>query len=428
MGELMLGRPLYSYQADILTAGLDSSSRWRLINSSRQVGKSTTIAIEAAIDSLYNDNYTVLLVSLTEKKAALLLDMVRKCIQALGEPFYKEQVRKDSYTELGLLNGSRVISLTQEPSNARGYTANQVYIDEFAHLQWQDQLLEAVAPAAVRQGRVLISSTPNGVGNLFHQLWVTENQMWKKSIPWTECPDLSPQMMKIEKERLALEGSSFEQEYECSFERKAESIWNWTELQDITLQVWDEDNKGIRIAGLDPAQTKHSSAFVVLNKQGRKKEVIHLEDFRGLPYPEQAKRVIDRCREYGVSKLVLDDGGIGKAVYDLLAPIQYKTKRVNFTKKFKQETAHSIKAEADRHNFFIREVGLSDQLKQDLYMFNPEKGEFPETKQGHGDFGCALFLAWQGAKKAQGPVNWKNTPNLRAAQPCLADREKTTWR
>ena len=429
MGELMLGRPLYQYQADILVAGLDPSTRWRIINSSRQVGKSTTIAIEAAIDSLFNYNSTILLVSLTETKAALLLDMVRKSIQSLGDQFYKEQVLRDTYTELTFRNGSRIVSLTQEPNNARGYTANQVYIDEMAHLKWQDQLLEAVAPAAIREGKVLISSTPNGVGNLFHQLWVSDNTLWKKSIPWTDCPDLSPEMMELERDRLVAEGSSFDQEYCCSFERKAQSIWNWTELSDITTSTWDEEKKGVRVLGWDPAQTRHSSAVCILQKRGKKVELIHLVDLKGLPYPEQADRVMQLCKEHQVSTVLLDEGGVGKAAYDLLAPIQSRVKRMNFTKKFKVQTAHSIKAEADRHNFTVREIPLSDQLKQDLYMFNPDSGTFPETKKGHGDFGCALFLAWSEIKtnRTSGFRPISNTSSIRASQPCLADRQ-SNWR
>jgi hypothetical protein len=432
MAELMLGQKLYQYQESILEAGLQTSS-WRMVNSSRQVGKSTTIALEAAINSLFYDNHLVVLISLADRKAVELLDMVRSLIASVGPNFYKEHVQKDSSEEIGLRCGSRIVSLGAGTEiglkKARGYTADAIYVDEAAHIKYQDLLLEAVAPAAVRKGKVLLSSTPNGVGDLFHQLWIGDNNLWKIEIPWTACPGLTEERIEEAKVILAGKGKSFAQEYECSFENKAESIWNWTELQDITLEEWEEGNKGIRIAGFDPAQSRHSSAFVVLNKKGRRKEVIHLEDFRGLPYPDQAKKVMERVREYQVSKLVLDEGGIGKAVYDLLSPIQHKTKRVNFSKKFKNETAHSIKAEADMHNFYIREVPLSDQLKQDLFMFDSKRDEFPETKNGHGDFGCALFLAWSGAKRNYGEVDFKKMPSLRASQPCLADREKgiSSW-
>jgi phage FluMu gp28-like protein len=430
MAERMLDNPLYFYQKSILLAGMDPQVTWRLINASRQVGKSTTIAVEAAIDALYHKDYQILLVSLREEQAAQLLDHCRKSIRALGEPFYKEQVVKDSHTELKLQNGSRLISLTSNPKNARGYTGNHIYLDEFAHLDRQGEWLDAITGTMVRKGKVTISSTPNGVGDAYHSLWTSSSDMWKQEIPWTSCPDLSEVKVMDLYQKLQLSGEavgSFEQEFCCSFDSKVESIWSWAELQSLLLYEWDQKARGTRYLGWDPAQVTDRSAVVVIEKTKKGIEVVHLADLKGQPYPVQAQKVMELVRDLGVSKVYLDDGGIGKACYDLLLPIQHKVKRVNFSSKFKKMSAYQIKTKAEREGFKVRDVVDSQSLLKDLFLLRPDTNEvFTRSSSGHCDYAAALFLAWQGTKRrSEGLSNYPSSV-MRATQPCLADRVGST--
>lgn len=71
---------------------------------------------------------------------------------------------------MGFTNGSRIKSIPANRSTGRGFAANRIYLDEFAYAEYADDIYQSVDPAVSQGGYITIGSTPNGIGNLFHQL------------------------------------------------------------------------------------------------------------------------------------------------------------------------------------------------------------------------------------------------------------------
>jgi hypothetical protein len=67
--------------------------------------------------------------------------------------------------------------------------------------------------------KVLVASTPNGVGNLYHEVWETAQNPksgWGHiKVPWYEIPGKTKEWAA--QERITLGDDKFEQEYECKF-------------------------------------------------------------------------------------------------------------------------------------------------------------------------------------------------------------------
>ena len=78
---------------------------------------------------------------------------------------------KDNMGEIGWGNGSRVQSLAATKSAGRSFTASVVLMDEFAFMQWGEEVYTAVKPTIDAGGQLFIVSTANGVGDRFMALW-----------------------------------------------------------------------------------------------------------------------------------------------------------------------------------------------------------------------------------------------------------------
>lgn len=99
---------------------------------------------------------------------------------------------KGNTEELVWANGSRVRSLPASQGAGRGHTASLVILDEAAFLQFADQLFTALKPTIDAGGQLVVISTANGIGNLFHRLWTKaiagHNAFTAIFLPWWSRP------------------------------------------------------------------------------------------------------------------------------------------------------------------------------------------------------------------------------------------------
>ena len=99
--------------------------------------------------------------------------------------FYETDFRGDSGAvykslEVAFPGGSRITALPANPDTARGFSAN-VFLDEFAFHQDSRKIWAALFPVISRPGlKLRITSTPNGRGNKFYELWTAQNSNWAK--------------------------------------------------------------------------------------------------------------------------------------------------------------------------------------------------------------------------------------------------------
>jgi hypothetical protein len=120
-------------------------------------------------------------------------------------------------------NGSTVKISATSADAARGSSLNCLVVDEAAHIEAHilEEFWSAVYPTISNDedARILMSSTPNGVGNLFHELWEKsqeDNSSWGSlKVYWHEIDGRDESWAKDKRRDLGDE--KFEQEYECKF-------------------------------------------------------------------------------------------------------------------------------------------------------------------------------------------------------------------
>jgi hypothetical protein len=217
------GLPPDKWQAELLR----SASRQILLLCSRQAGKSTTAAALALLTALLEAPATVLLLSPSLRQSGeLFRDKVLRLYNALGRPV---PVVQESALQMGLDNGSRVISLPGDEQTIRGYSGVALLVvDEAARVG--DELYMAVRPMlAVSGGRLVALSTPFGKRGWFWEAYEKEAD-WHR---FTVTADHSPRVREFMKQEVArgLPLRYVDQEFRCVFNDPLDSLFRWDDIE-----------------------------------------------------------------------------------------------------------------------------------------------------------------------------------------------------
>jgi hypothetical protein len=210
------------WQADVL----NTDSRKSLLLCSRQSGKSTTTALTALHEAIYNAPALILLVAPAQRQSIELFRKVMEFAHALPDA---PEMRQESAMRAELRNGSRIIGLPGTGNTIRGYSgASLVVIDEAA--QVDDDLMAAVRPMlATTRGRLIALTTPYGKRGWFYEAW-TEGQDWHKvCVTAHDCPRISSEFLEDEKRELG--EWIYRQEYLCEFVDTAEQFFSTAVIQ-----------------------------------------------------------------------------------------------------------------------------------------------------------------------------------------------------
>jgi len=162
---------LWDAQRALLT-DIDAA-RLLLILKARQLGISWLCCAYALWLCLYKTNRVVLIFSKSQDEANELTRRVSVMYHRLSGDVRSAlpTLRKDNTEGIEWANGSRIMAMPATKSSGRTFTASLIIADEFAFMQWAADLYTSVKPTIDGGGKMIILSTANGAGNLFHELW-----------------------------------------------------------------------------------------------------------------------------------------------------------------------------------------------------------------------------------------------------------------
>ena len=170
------------------------TERLIIILKARQLGISWICCAYALWLCLFQPGKVVLIFSKGQLEANKMLGRVKKLYERLPDWLFAALPARvvDNTTVQGWANGSRIESLPASPGAGRSETASLVILDEAAFQLFADQLYSALKPTIDNGGQLIILSTANGIGNLFHQLWTRavaqQNAYRAIFLPWWSRP------------------------------------------------------------------------------------------------------------------------------------------------------------------------------------------------------------------------------------------------
>lgn len=243
---------LYEAQKRILRSFVDQ--RNVIVCSSRQIGKSTMLTVFSLWMICFNDDYRAAIVANKETTAINIFKRIRLAYEQLPN-YIKPGVKDYGKTGMTLGNDSSIVVSTTTATSIRGESLNCVLLDEAAFIE--PHLLEdfwsSVIPtvSSGKKSKVLVVSTPNGIGNKFHEIYTgTQTGKYKTwtadRIDWWDVPGRDEEWKQLQIELLGSE-ERFRQEFGNTFLDDADSAVGANVIDRFRKEakepLWSSDNK-----------------------------------------------------------------------------------------------------------------------------------------------------------------------------------------
>jgi hypothetical protein len=217
---------LFKFQEKCLTDF--KNNRYNIILKSRQLGLSTLSAGFILWKMIFNADFNALVIATKVTVAKNLVEKVRVMHDLL--PVWLRDGSsasvEDNKLSLKLKNGSQVKAITSSPDAGRSEALSLLVIDEAAFIRDIDEIWLSAQSTLSTGGSAIVLSTPNGVGNWFHKMWVEgesgTNGFNNIMLHWTEHPERNQTWRDDQTRVLGVKGAA--QECDCDFVSSGDTV------------------------------------------------------------------------------------------------------------------------------------------------------------------------------------------------------------
>ena len=161
---------LYKYQKKMFKHFNDN--RFNVVLACRQSGKSISACAYLIWYALFNPEKTIAILANKGATAREMLSRITLMLENI--PFFLQPGCKAlNKGSLEFSNNSRIIAAATSGSSIRGLSVNLLYLDEFAFVERASEFYTSTYPVvtAGTNTKVIITSTANGIGNIYHKIW-----------------------------------------------------------------------------------------------------------------------------------------------------------------------------------------------------------------------------------------------------------------
>ena len=328
----------YDFQTDLLQDFNDY--RFNVILKARQLGISTITAAYVAWMMMFHRDKNVLVIATKFSTAANLVKKVKAIHKNLPDWMKIAEIEIDNRTSFELTNGSQIKASSTSGDAGRSEALSLLVIDEAAHVEGLDELWTGLYPTLSTGGRCIALSTPNGVGNWFHQACVDadleKNDFHLVTLPWSVHPDRDQEW--FDKETKNMSRRQIAQELECNFNMSGETVFHPEDMEllaqtleepkyktgfDRNLWIWEEfkqENTYMMTADVARGDGADYSTFHIFNITTNEIAA----EYKGKATPDLFAMLLDQTgREYGNCLLVVENYSVGWTVLSKLEEMQY---------------------------------------------------------------------------------------------------------
>ena len=352
----LLNFEMFDYQDQLVQDYVEN--RFNIVLKARQLGISEVTAAYATWLMLFHREKNVLVIASKAETAKNIIRKVETALKKLPKWLMLADVKIDNRLSIELTNGSRIKAIATSGDAGRSEAVSFLILDEAAFIPKLDELWTGLYPTVSAGGSVAVLSTPNGVGNKFHQLYVGAeegtNEFKAHRFMWWLHPerisDLQDDPLRpgyktsswFRNEVSATEMSPREvaQELECTFNGSGETYVQATDISwlesntldpvsrewmDRNLFVWFkpmENEKYIITADVARGDGRDYSAFHVW----RAATMEQVAEYKGkVPVDEFAKILVQTGHTYNTALLVIENVGVGLACISHVSILQYES-------------------------------------------------------------------------------------------------------
>ena len=324
---------LYDFQKDAIENFNDY--RFNVILKARQLGISTVTAAYVVWMMLFHREKNVLVIATKFSTASNLVKKVKNILRNIPDWLRIAKVTIDNRTSFELSNGSQIKASSTSGDAGRSEALSLLVIDEAAHVEGLEELWMGLYPTLSTGGRCIALSTPNGVGNWFHKVYMEadqkSNDFHPMVLPWDRHPDRDQDWFA--KETRNMSRREIAQELECNFNMSGETVFHgddmtWVEELvcepkyrtgfDRNYWIWEEyigTEDYLVSADVARGDGRDYSVFHIFKLQTM--EIV--AEYQGKVTPDVFSDILYNAgREYGNCMMIVENNSVGFAVLEKL--------------------------------------------------------------------------------------------------------------
>jgi hypothetical protein len=330
---------LYPFQEEVLDQLRDNN--YNIILKSRQLGISTLISGFSLWLMTFHDDKNILAIATKQTVAKNLVTKVRVMHKYLPTWLRKVAV-EDNKLSLKFKNGSQIIASSSSGDAGRSEALSMLIMDEVAFIRNSNTIWTSAQQTLATGGRAILLSTPNGVGNFFHQVWEKATSeaesIWHAiRLHWTVHPERDEKWRKEQTEALGEQEAA--QECDCSFISSGNTVVEGAKLDEYEKKhvvdpifkdatdgnywYWskpDYSREYVVVADVARGDGTDNSSFHVFDIES-KKQVAEYKGKKGTT--DFGHMLVSVGTEWNSAILVIENTGIGWSVVQIVIDRKY---------------------------------------------------------------------------------------------------------
>ena len=354
---------LYPFQEKVLEHFRDQ--QYLITLKSRQLGISTLSSAYSLWLMIFHKDKNVLALATTQATARNLVTKVIFMYDQLPKWLRLKSVEKNKLS-LRLKNGSKIQAKSSNADAARSEAVSLLVIDEAAFIDNIDETFAAAQQTLATGGQCMALSTPNGIGNWFHQTWekaeTGENSFLPIRLPWTVHPERN-QEWRLQQDR-DLGPRMAGQECDCDFLSSGDTVFEPEDMTfydetyqkdpmekrgvDSNLWIWegvDFRKSYMVVADVARGDATDYSAFHIFDIE----ECHQVGEYKGKISPKDFGNIlVGIASEYNDALLVCENANIGWATIEQIMEREYRNLYYSPTNNRDTVESYMTKFERDK--------------------------------------------------------------------------------
>jgi hypothetical protein len=246
---------------------------------------STLVAAYSVWMSLFQRDKNILIIATKLSVAQNFITKVKTMIKSLPNWLVLPQIVTNNKQLIEFSHGSSIKAVPTSEDAGRSEALSLLIVDEAAFVRNFDELWMGLYPTISTGGRVIILSTPNGVGGQYYKLYTDAeaglNEFKSIKIPWHAHPERDQKWFDETTKNLS--SRQISQEYLCDFASSGETFLNDKDLEwvrglikspkqrmgaDLNVWLWKDplsEHKYIVSADVARGDSKDYSTFHIID-------------------------------------------------------------------------------------------------------------------------------------------------------------------
>jgi len=352
---------LYPFQEGVLHLFRDN--QYIITLKSRQLGISTLASAYALWLMIFHKDKNVLALAITQATARNLVTKTIFMYENLPKWLQLPFTEKNKLS-LRLKNGSKITAKSSNSDAARSEAVSLLLIDEAAFIDNIDETFAAAQQTLATGGQCMALSTPNGVGNWFHQTWQNaesgDNGFIPVKLPWSVHPERDQDWRDEQDRKLGVKNAA--QECDCDFLSSGDTVVEVETLSfyeetyvkeplekrgvDGNLWIWetvDYTRSYMTVADVSRGDSTDYSGFHVFDIES----LVQVAEYKGKLSPKEFGNVlVGISTEYNDALLVIENANIGWSTIEQVIERNYQN--LYYSSRSTTETVESYMAKFER--------------------------------------------------------------------------------